>query len=333
MPTIQAISYILPDRIYSNQDFFSDFPEAKGASLEKTGVVKRHIISPGQTASDLAVLAAEKLFEEHNIDRQEIDFILLVFLGADYYMPASSGIVHAKLGFKSNCGALDIQVGCSAYPYALSIAAGLIAAANLKKVLILTASALTNTIHSKNKGLRFVFGDGAAATLVVSGGEGKLGSFVFGNDGNQFEKIIIRDGGERNPLTPESYIEKVDENEKLSHGANFFMDGIGVFNFSIRQVPLLVADVLEKAGLEKEDIDLFVFHQPNMFLTETIRKKMAIPKDKFVHCIAEMGNTVQSTIPIALYESIKNGRLKRGMKVLIAGFGVGLSWSGAIIQY
>jgi 3-oxoacyl-[acyl-carrier-protein] synthase-3 len=333
MATIRAISYILPDTIYSNDDFFSDFPEAKGTNLEKTGVVKRHLISPGQTASDLAVLAAEKLFAEHLIDRNQIDFILLVFLGPDYYLPASSGIVHAKLGLRSNCGALDIEIGCSAYGYSLSIAAGLIAAAGLKNVLILTASSLTRTIHPKDRGSRFVFGDGAAATLITSDGEGKLGPFVYGNDSSKFEKIIIRDGGQRNPLTPQSFIEHIDENGNLSCDANFFMDGIGVLHFSIRQVPRLVAELLEKAGLQKEDIDLYVFHQPNMVLNESIRKKIGIPEEKFVHCISETGNTVQSTIPIALYESIKNGRLKRGMKVLTASFGVGLSWSGAIIHY
>lgn len=333
MPTIQAISYILPEKIYSNEEFYADFPNAKEANLEKVGVVKRHIVAPGQTASDLAVLAAEKLFLEHKIDRNEIDFVLLVFMGPDYYMPSSSGIVHARLGLRSNCGALDMEIGCSGYAYALSVAAGLITAAGIKKVLILTSSTLTNTIHPKDRGSRFVFGDGAAATLVSSDGEGTVHSFVFGNDGAEFEKIIVRAGGQRNPLTPESYTETIDEYGKVACDANYFMDGIGVFQFSVKRVPALVADILAKAGFQKEDVDLYVFHQPNVFLNETIRKKIGIPEEKFVHCIAQTGNTVQSTIPIALYESIQNGRLKRGMKVLVAGFGVGLSWSGAIIHY
>lgn len=331
--TIKAISYILPEKIYTNEEFYADFPQAKEANLEKVGVIKRHIVAPGQTASDLAVLAAEKLFDEHKIDRKEIDFLLLVFMGPDYYMPSSSGIVHERLGLRSNCGALDIDIGCSGYTYGLSVAAGLIAAAGVKNVLILTSSTLTNTIHPQDRGSRFVFGDGAAASLITAGGPGKIGSFVFGNDGKDFEKIIIRAGGQRNPLTPESYIEKTDEYGKVICDANYFMDGIGVFQFSVKRVPALVTDILAKAGLQKEDIDLYVFHQPNVFLNENIRKKIGIPEEKFVHCIAQTGNTVQSTIPIALYESIQNGRLKRGMKVLVAGFGVGLSWSGAIIDY
>lgn len=333
MATLEAISYILPGTIYSNEDFFLDFPGARDSNLEKVGVLKRHIAAPGQTASDLAVLAGEKLFAEHSIDRNEIDFILLVFAGPDYYMPSSSGIVHAKLGLRNNCGAMDINIGCSAFGYGLGVAAGLLEVAGLKKIVMLTSSTLTNTLHPKDRGSRFVFGDGAAATLITSGGDGKLGPFSFGNDGEGFDKIIIRDGGQRNPLTSQSYMERTNEDGKIICDANYFMDGLGIFQFSVKRVPGFVMELLEKAGLQKEDIDLYVFHQPNMVLNETIRKKIGIPEEKFVHCIAEMGNTVQSTIPIALYESIKNGRLKRGMKVLTVGFGVGLSWSGAIIDY
>jgi 3-oxoacyl-[acyl-carrier-protein] synthase-3 len=333
MASIQAISYILPEQTYTNEEFFAEFPGSKQTSLDKVGVRKRHIVSPGQTSADLAYLAAEKLFAEHDIDRGEVDFLLLLFTGADYYTPSSSGIVHHKLNLRNDCGALDIMIGCSAFAYGLSVAAGLIAAAGLKKILLLTASSLTNTLHPKDKSSRFVFGDGAAATLITAGGNGNMGSFVFGNDGQGYEKIIIRDGGSRNPLTPESYAETQDEFGNVICDANYYMDGIGVFQFSMKRVPTLVADVLAKAGLQKEDIDLYVFHQPNVFLNENIRKKIGIPEEKFVHCIAETGNTVQSTIPIALYESEKNGRLKRGMKVLVASFGVGLSWSGAIIDY
>ena len=181
--TIKAISYILPEKIYSNEEFFAEFPDLKKANLEKVGVVKRHIIAPGQTSSDLAVLAAEKLFTEHQIDRNEVDFIILIFLGPDYYTPSSSGIIHAKLGLRQDCGAIDIEQGCSAYVYGLSIAAGLIAAAGMKKVLLLSASSLTNTLHPKDSGSRFVFGDGAAATLITSDDKGSISSFVFGNDG------------------------------------------------------------------------------------------------------------------------------------------------------
>ncbi|MEO5645634.1 MAG: ketoacyl-ACP synthase III [Bacteroidia bacterium] len=333
MSTIQAISYYLPDAIYTNEDFFTEFPDSKKSNFDKIGVRKRHIIAQGETASDLACRAAKKLFEEHGIDKNEIDFLLLVFQGPDYYLPSSSGIIHAKLGLRNDCGAMDIEMGCSGFVYGLSVAAGLIAAAGMKKIVLLTASSLTNTLHPKDKGSRFVFGDGAAATLITADGNGSINSFVFGNDGKGYEKIIIRDGGARNPITYGSHDETTDEFGSVICNANYFMDGISVFMFSTKRVPQLVNDVLAKAGLQKEDIDLFVFHQPNIMLNETIRKKLDIQEDKFVHSMAEVGNTVQSTIPIALYESIQNGRLKRGMKVLVAGFGVGLSWSGAIIDY
>ena len=330
---IAAISYYLPQAIYSNADFLRDFPETAGTSLEKVGVKERHIIPPGQTATDLAALAAERLFEEHGIDRNSIDFILLAFYGPDYYLPSSSSVLHGKLGLKKSCGALDFNQGCSAYPYALQVAAGLLATSDIENVLVVTASSLSKTFHPKDKSSRYVFGDGAAATLVRKTQEDRLGPFINGTDGTGFEKIIIRDGGERTPLRPDSHKDSKDEFGNVTSAANFDMDGMGVFLFSVRTVPVLVEDLLRKAALTKDDIDLFVFHQPNQFLNETIRKKAGIPEEKFVHCIDRWGNTVQSTIPIALYESMHNGRLRPGMKVLLAGFGVGLSWSGCIARF
>lgn len=331
--TIQSISYYLPDRIYTNEEFFLDFPNAKGTSLEKVGVKERHIISPNQTSSDLAFLAAEKLFSEHKIDRNEIDFLLLAFYNPDYYLPSTSAVLQGKLGLRKDCGALDFEIGCSAYVYGLGVAAGLIAATGAKKILLLTSSSLTTTFHPKDRGSRFVFGDAAAATLISSDGKGNIGPFVFGTDGTGYDKIIIKDGGARNPISETSSIEQKDEFGNIGADENFHMDGMGVFLFSVRTVPALIEDILGKAGLKKEEIDLFIFHQPNVFLNETIRKKIGIPEEKFVHCMEKTGNTVQSTIPIAIYESQKNGRLKPGMTVVLAGFGVGLSWGATVVKF
>ncbi len=301
--------------------------------MEKIGVKKRHIVASGQTASDLAQGAAEKLFSEHRINRHDIDFLLVSILEHDYYTPSTACVLHGKLDLKKQCGALDYDLGCSAYVYGLGLADGVMKSMGAKNVLLLTASVLTHTFHPKDRSSHFVFGDAGSATLLTFSEEENLGPFVFGTDGTGYDKIIVRDGGARNPLTENSKKEIVDEYGNVTSAATFTMDGLAVFNFSLRTVPPMIQELLDKSGLTQNDIDLFVFHQPNVFLNETLRKKMGIPETKFVHCMENFGNTVQATIPIALYESKLNGRLKPGMTVLLAGFGVGLSWAATIARF
>lgn len=331
--TIKAISYYLPEAVYTNADFYADFPEAAGTSIAKVGVQKRHIVAPGQTASDMALLAAEKLFAEHAIDRSSIDFLLLSVLEHDYYTPSTACVLHGKLGLNKNCGAIDYGLGCSAYVYGLGMADGLMKSMGAKNVLLLTTSVLSHTFHPKDRSSRFVFGDAASATLLTQSDTDGIGPFSFGTDGTGYDKIIVQDGGVRNPIGPDSFTDIRDEYGNVTSKGHFNMEGMGVFLFSIRTVPPMIADLLGKAEIAQEEIDLFIFHQPNVFLNETLRKKMGIPTEKFVHCMEDFGNTVQATIPIALYESKLNGRLKPGMKVVLAGFGVGLSWAATLVKF
>jgi 3-oxoacyl-[acyl-carrier-protein] synthase-3 len=331
--TISAVSFHLPETSYSNEDFFREFPEMKGKSLEKTGVVHRKVVQPGDVPSDLALKAAEKLMEEHKIDRDEIDLLVYCSLDFDYYTPTTSTVIHGKLGLKNSCGAFDFSLGCSAYVYALATINGLMATTGVRNALLLTASGLTRFMNKKDKSNRFLFGDAGTATFITNSGKGKIGPFVFGTDGKGFEKIIVRDGYMRNPISETSYIETTDEYGNVNSPANFYMDGLATFLFGVRRVPPMISELLQKANLSVSDIDLFIFHQPNVFLNETLRKKIGIPEEKFVHCMENFGNTVQATIPIAIHESIKNGRLKPGMKVVLAGFGVGLSWAATIVEF
>lgn len=330
---ITAISYILPSQVYSNEDYYRDFPEAKTASLEKVGVEKRHIAGKEELASDMAFAAAEKLFAEHQINRKSIDFLLVSILEHDFYAPTSGCYLHGKLGLSKKCGSVDFDLGCSAYVYGLGLADGVMKSMGAKNVLLLTVSVLTKKFHPKDRSARFVFGDAASATLLTASHENSMGPFVFGTDGEGYEKIIVRDGAARFPLTENSSEEIKDEFGNITANENLVMDGMGVFLFSIRTVPPMIEELLSKAALTQNDIDLFIFHQPNVFLNETLRKKMGIPETKFVHCMKDFGNTVQNTIPIAIYEAQKSGKLKAGMTVVLAGFGSGLSWAATIVRF
>jgi len=330
---ITAISYYLPEKVVTNDDFFAEFADYKNEALEKLGISERRRIASGESASDLAEAAALQLFMDYNIDPQSIDFLLLAVMDPDYYTPPTSCILHGKLGLAKNCGTLDFNHGCSAYVYGLATAQGLISSLGVRRVLFLATSALSNTFHREDRSSNFVFGDGASATLIEYSEDERIGPFEFGTDGNGYNKIIVEDGRGKNPITAKSSEEVRDQHGNVTTRANFRMDGVGVFLFSVRTVPEMVQSLLGKSGYQIDDIDHFVFHQPNRFLNETIRKKCGIPEEKFRHDIDRTGNTVQSTIPIALKHMLNEGKIKSGDKVVLAGFGVGLSWMSTIVRF
>jgi 3-oxoacyl-[acyl-carrier-protein] synthase-3 len=330
---IKHISYHLPDKVFSNDDFFSIFPEAlkNSDSFHKIGIKQRHLVSDGELASDLAVKSGRKLFKEHSIDPKSIDFLLFCAQEFDYYTPTTACVIQERLNLPKHCGALDFNLGCSGYTYGLSLAKGLIEGVGLKNVLLLTSSTLSRKVHPKDRSLRFLFGDAACATLISSRETDGIHNFVFGTDGSGSEKIIIKDGGARNAIQDESYHEIIDDFGNITSKMHMDMNGVSVFSFSVKTVPAMIEELFAKNNKQLADIDLFIFHQANLFIIETIRKKMNIPNEKVFNYIELVGNTVASSIPIALCEAIKCGRAKKGSTILLVGFGVGLSWSGTII--
>ena len=329
---IAHISYHLPEKKFSNNDFFEIFPESKeNTNLDKIGIKSRQIVEK-ELASDLAVEAAKKLFKEHNISPESIDFVIFCAQEFDYYTPTTACVIQHKLGIPTSAGAIDYNLGCSGFVYGLSIAKGFIEAIGLKNVLLLTSSTLTKTFHEGDKSSRYIFGDGAAATLITNSNHKGIGEFIFGTDGCGFEKIIVKDGGPRNPISESSLINRTDEYGNTHNDACFYMNGTSIFIFGIKRVPKIIEELLDKSKLSFEDIDLFIFHQANRFLLETLQKKIGIPDDKFFIHMKTVGNTVSSTIPIALNEAIKSGKAKSGQKILLVAFGVGLSWAGTIIE-
>lgn len=331
---INKINYYLPETVYNEEQFLNDFSEIKGHKVfEKLGIKTRHVVAKNETASDLAVKAALKLFNDGQIDPTSIEYILFCAQEFDYYTPTTACLIQDRLGIPTNAGALDFNLGCTGFLYGLSIAKGLIETQQCSNVLLLTASSLTKKIHKEDRNLRFLFGDAAAATLIIASKEKtNYGKFIFGSDGSRYDKIIVKDGAGRNPLNNTSHDIITNENGITFSNAMLSMDGVSIFHFSMETVPKLVNQVLDKNELLLDDIDLFIFHQPNKFLLQQLQKKIGIVDEKFVIFIENIGNTVSSTIPIALAECIKNGRAKSGMKIMLIAFGVGLSWTGTVIE-
>ena len=241
-------------------------------------------------------------------------------------------ILQDELGIIKDSGAVDINLGCSGYVYGLSIANGLISAGSAKNVLLVTAETYSKFIHPKDKKNKSIFGDGATSTLITANNDSSLGPFIFGTDGKGRNNLIVKTGAFRNP-DKTGVDPKYDNDENIINEDTLFMDGHAIFNFSLREVPITFEKLLTASKLRQEEIDLFIFHQANEFILEAIRKKCKIPEEKFYKFFAYSGNTVSSTIPIALCDAIQKGKVQRGDKVMLMGFGVGLSWAGVILNY
>ncbi|MBL4604595.1 MAG: ketoacyl-ACP synthase III [Flavobacteriaceae bacterium] len=329
---IERISYYLPETTLDNNQLLANFPEASNTdSLQKLGIKERRIVHKNELASDIGIKAANLLFEEYGILPESIDFLIFCAQEFDYYTPTTACVIHEKLGLKKSAGAIDYNLGCSGFVYGVSIANGLIATGVATKVLLITASTLTRQLHPKDKASRYLFGDAAAATLLSSSKEEKIHQFCFGTDGEGYDYIIKKDGGARHPLTEESSVEILDKYNNITSPKYLKMDGTGIFLFALKRVPKLIEETLLKNKLTIDNIDLFIFHQANSFLLETLRKKMKISEDKFYIYLENIGNTVSSSIPIALKEAMKEGKAKKGDKIMLVAFGVGLSWGATTI--
>lgn len=328
---IKAIDFYLPEKVITNKEISSRFPEwSEDKIYEKVGIKERHICDKNQTALDLAYEAALKLFSKNPHIKEQIDFILFCTQSADYKLPTSACILQNKLGINSTSGALDFNLGCSGYEYGLSLAKGLITGGMAQNILLLTAETYSKYIHPDDKGNLSLFGDAATATIVSTEGFAEINQFVFGTDGKGYDELIVKTGGARYSNRLNSL--RKDENNHIVSSDHLYMNGNDIFSFTLKQVPKMVNVLLEKSDLDKEKIDLFIFHQANTYMLEFLRKKMKIDKSKFYYCIENYGNTVSNTIPIALCNAISDGTIKGKKSVLLAGFGVGLSWAGCILK-
>jgi 3-oxoacyl-[acyl-carrier-protein] synthase-3 len=330
---IRALSAYLPEKVLDNAELvrqFGTWTEEK--IFGKTGVARRHVVD-GELVSDLAVKAGEKLFAEHGVSREDIDFLLLCTECPDHFLPATACIVQDRLGLRKNAGALDYNLGCSGYVYGLALAKGLIAGGVARKVLLITAETITRTIHPKDKSTRAIFGDAATATLLEASREEGVGRFELGTDGSGASKLIIPAGAWARPSSPETRAETTNRWGNVRTPENLYLNGPEVLGFTLEVAPPCFDSILALNGASLSEIKLVVLHQASRMLLEKVRGALEIPEEKFVLDIENYGNTVSCTIPIALRDMELAGRLKKGDKALIMGFGVGLSWGGTVLTW
>jgi 3-oxoacyl-[acyl-carrier-protein] synthase III len=317
---IHSIEYYLPVNTLDNKKLSREFPEWESEKIEeKVGIRNRHIVSKNDTALDLAYKSAERLLKYY--DRKLIDFVILCTQSPDYYLPTGACILQDKLKLRKDIGAFDFNLGCSGYIYGLAFAKSLINSKIASNVLLIMAETYSKHIHPSDKSNRSIFGDGAAATLVLSSPKDRILEFVFGTDGSGKDNLIVKRGG----------IRWLNSHKKILVEDYLYMNGPEIFNFTLDVVPELVNNVLVKHNMSMDQIDFCIFHQANKFMLEYLRKKIKIDPSKFYLNMLETGNTVSATIPIALKDCLERKLVKSYDKVLLVGFGVGYSWGATII--
>lgn len=319
---ISAISYYLPVSAEDESNLQQDNPDwIMPKIIEKTGIYNRYIAAIDETASDLAYLASEKLFKSTPV-RDEIDLLILVTQSPDYILPTSACILQDRLKLSTKCMAFDINLGCSGFVYALSVAGGLIDSKVVKKALILCADTYSKYIAKNDRTCRPIFSDGAAAILIEESNAQNIGPFEFGTDGAGYDRLIVKNGGARELIEQKKLAEKVLE-----------MHGSDIFLFTMRVIPICINNLLNKANLTINQINLFVFHQASKLVIDNLIGHLCLKPNQVFTNYETVGNTVSASIPIALKDAETQGRLKEGDIIMLIGFGVGLSWGATLLHW
>ena len=320
---VGPIAVHFPERVETNEQLQEQFPKwDMDLIYEKTGIARRHIAAPGECSSDLGVKAAQKLFEQHQIDPESIDFLLLCTQTPDYPLPTTACLMQDRLGLRTSCGALDFNLGCSGYVYGLALADGLMRTGSVKRVLLITAETYTKFIHPTDRSLRTIFGDAAAATLIEAADEPTLTGFRYGTDGTGADTLLVTKGGAR----PEVDAHKTRHRQRWK--SDLYMDGPELINFTVDAVPQLISEVLEATQLQAEDIEYFLMHQATRKMMQYLQDRLKLADEKLPLVLRDCGNTVSSTLPILIDQLRSTGLLTPGVQSMLVAFGVGWSWAG-----
>ncbi|BBM36413.1 beta-ketoacyl-ACP synthase III [Pseudoleptotrichia goodfellowii] len=312
----------LPEKVMTNDDL-SKFVDTNDEWIRtRTGIRERRIAAENEATSDLAYKAAEKAIENAKIDKNEIDLVIVATMSPDHITPATAAIVQDKLGI--NAAAFDLSAACTGFVYAFTTGYSFVKSGIYKKVLVIGAETMSRILDWEDRTTCVLFGDGAGAVVL---GQIENGGYIASHlvsDGSGAEDVIILAGGSRNPVSKE----EIDKREIY-----FKMKGSDVFKFAVRAFPETVENVLAQGNITADDVDMFIPHQANIRIIESIAKRFKQPLDKFYVNLQRYGNTSGASIPLALDEANKEGKLKKGDKVVMVGFGGGLTYGSILLEW
>lgn len=329
---ITAIATHLPARVVTNDELAAAHPDWNMASVaDRAGVRSRHIAAADETAFDLVKAACDKLPGETVAG---VDAIIFCTQSPDYIMPPNAHLLHGYLKLGDDVAAFDINLACSGYVYGLALAHGMIAGGMARSVLLATGDTYSKYIHPGDRSASVLFGDGAAVSIIAAdGGPGGLSSFELSSHGKQYAQFYIPAGGHRQPKSDKTTVETTDRGGNVRTPESIHMEGLGVWSFINSAVPRQINKYLKKAGLSLADIDLFMFHQASQMTLDSLIKALGIERGKVYFKLEDVGNTVSASIPMCIADAMRKGKLRAGQRVLVSGFGVGLSYATTSFEY
>lgn len=329
---IDDLEYSLPAQVVTNEDLGREQPTwDMDRVAQKSGVLSRHVAAERETALDLAVDACARLFERH--DPRSFDGVIFCTQTPDYLMPSNAFLLHQRFRMDERMVAFDYNLACSGFIYGLAVVRGLVAAGQCRRVLLVTADTYSKLIHAGDRSARVLFGDGAAAT-VLSASDTSAGILDIDctTAGSGAKAFWVPAGGCRTPRTDATGIAQADEHGNLRSLNDIHMDGMAVWAYINSSVPRQLRRLLERNGMSIADVDLFIFHQASKFTLDSLVRAMRLAPARVFANLEHVGNTVSASIPIALKDALTGGRLAAGMRIVLCGFGVGLSSAAALME-
>lgn len=323
---IDSIALAFPAKELGNDQLAREFQKWDAEKIaSKTGIQSRYIVSDSEYSSDLATRATEKVIKNGGFVPNDFDLLVVISQTPDYLLPGLASLVHYRVGFPEDMKILDINQGCSGFPYGLWLVNALIEAGEASRAILVTADTYSRILSTQDQSTRTIFGDGASASIIEKSPSSSAGLVTskFGTDGSGSGSLIAGNG----IRLPRSSVSNLMTAGGAEHKPSLFMDGPAILKFALRVVPQLLEDLMSQAGLRQEDVDYFVFHQANAFILKLLRESIGLPVNKFPIQMEKYGNTVSTTLPTVIRE---NGLLAPGRTLALVGFGVGLSWGGVI---
>jgi 3-oxoacyl-[acyl-carrier-protein] synthase-3 len=333
---ISGILTILPKKAVKFEDEMTNysFSPAKCMKLKLAmGYNEHRIAEPGQCSSDFCKFGLQYLFDNNLLNKDEIDALLFVSQSADYYMPPTSNLIHGHFGLKQDCLCLDINQGCAGFELGLIQAFLLLEQPAVKKVILMNADVLSPKVSDQDRNSKPLIGDAAAITIVEKGEEENP---IYANikmDGTGAMVLNIPAGGFRMPSTPETAVMEQDAAGNFRSKNNLVMQGDDVFNFVQREVPPMIEHLYVQSGVDRNEVDWYMFHQPNKFMLHKLADKLGIPHEKMPANIVEnFGNASGVTVPTCISYNLGDQLVNGKMRLCMAGFGVGLTWSSIMME-
>lgn len=313
----------VPERILSNYDLEKMVDTSDEWIRTRTGIVERRIAAPDVSSSDMAYEASLRALEAASIDPKDVDGIIIGTVTPDYLFPSTACVLQSRLGAK-RAFAFDILAGCSGFLYALQVGKGLIETGDSRTLLIVGAETLSRIVDFEDRATCILFGDGAGAAVITKSEEAGILSICLHADGDNWELLYMPGGGACIPATQESVKNKLHYLK---------MKGNDVFKVAVKAMETASIEAIKKAGVNPDEIDLFIAHQANLRIMDAVRRRLDLPPEKVFINVDRYGNTSSASVPIALDEAVREGRVKRGDLILFAVFGAGFTWGAGVVRW